>query len=121
MDKALHARRFLVVTPNIVVGEDLKEALSAYADAEVELVTSMDVAVAEPYELAIFGLPLDHILHDRRVRRMNKAGTRIVILNGHFPKSRLNGTGVLVLSQPFATEDVEALFRQIEIPAKGNS
>lgn len=118
MDKVQGARRFLVVTPYIVVGEDLKEALTTFVDAEVVHVASLDAAVEEEYELAIFGIPLEVVLHDRRVRAMHNAGTQIVILNGHFPKETLAGTGVLALTQPFSTEDVEALLNKAEILEK---
>ncbi|MEL6284803.1 MAG: hypothetical protein AAFQ18_01210 [Pseudomonadota bacterium] len=118
MDKVLNKRRYLVVTPNIVVGEDLKEALLTYRDADVELVSTLDKMVAKSYEIAIFGLPLDVVLHDRAVRALHNAGTQVVILNGHFPAKTLEGTGVVALSQPFSSEDVEALVQRVEMTAK---
>lgn len=116
MDKVLENRRFLVVTPNIVVGEDLKEALLTFRDAEVDLVPALDTVEDKPYGIAIFGLPLDVVLQNRSVRALHNAGTQIVILNGHFPAETLEGTGIVTLSQPFSTEDVEALLHRLERP-----
>ncbi|MGR3513528.1 MAG: hypothetical protein ACU0GG_12270 [Paracoccaceae bacterium] len=119
MDQTLEKRRFLVATPNIVVGQDLKEALMTSSEAEVDLVVNLDQAAERPYEIAVFGLPLDAVLSDPRVRALHKSGTQIVVLNGHFSHDALNGTGVIALSQPFSTEDVEALLKEISRTAKG--
>lgn len=111
MDKAHNVSRFLVVTPNIVVGEDLRETLLEYAGTEVDVRTSLADDWSHDYRLAIFGVSVDRLLNDPRVRTMHKSGVQIVVLNGHFPKSALSGTGILALSQPFVTSDVEELLR----------
>ena len=114
------ARRFLVVTPNIVVGEDLREAMSSYAGADVDVVASLDLAAGEPYDVAVFGLRIDEVLHDCRVRALRNAGTRIVVLGGSLPSSALDGTGVTLLPQPFLTEDVENLLDRLSEDPEGN-
>ena len=41
MDKANNVRRFLVVTRNVVVGEDLREILEDFARAEVDVISDL--------------------------------------------------------------------------------
>ncbi len=114
MDNAVSGRRFLVVTPNVVVGEDLREVMMTYGGTEVDFFTSLDSIWQNSYDLAIFGLSIEELLVDQRVRDLRSSGTKIVILNGHFPVSALEGTFIEVLSQPFTTEDVEALIRHFD-------
>lgn len=113
MDTRNKPVRFLVVTPNVVVGEDLKEALIEYSEADVELRTDFNAEWGIGYQLAIFGVRLATLLGDHRVRNLQSEGAQIIVLNGEFPKSVLGGTGILPLSQPFSTEDIKSLLHQI--------
>lgn len=113
MELAVGLRRILIVTLKTIVGEDLREALFAYTNAEVDLVPQIEDSREEAFDVAIFGLPLDRVLHDRRVRSLHNAGTQIVILNGHYDPRTLDGTGIRVLAQPFSTEDVYALMDDV--------
>lgn len=112
MDKRNEAIRFLVVTPNVVVGEDLREAFAEYGGADVKVHATLNAAWGVGYQLAVFGGALDAILSNRRIRSLHDSGTQIVVLNGDFPKSLLSGTGVLPLSQPFDTDDIRTLLQQ---------
>lgn len=121
MDLAVNLRRILVVTKNVVVGEDLREALSTYLNAEVTLAKDMSEIGASAFEVAIFGMPLDAALGDRRVRALHDAGTRIVLLNGHVAPEVLKGTGVTILPQPFTTEDVHRLMDDMLQSGRGGA
>lgn len=117
MDKVLNNRRFLVVTPHVVIGEDLRETLQASADTEVEVdvFASLESAWELPYEVAFFGYPLADVLADERVLVMRKAGCQIVVLNGHIPQPDVVPAKIRVLSQPFTSEDVDVLMRDLVV------
>ncbi len=107
--------RFLVVTPNVIVGEDLKETLSEHARAIVDVYRSLDDRWAENYALALFDTSPVKLLSEPKVKKMHEAGTQVVLLDGGLSDHGLEGTGILALSQPFATEDIIALLRQLGV------
>ncbi len=109
-------RKFLVITPNVVVAEDLREILTDIGDCMVEVFTSMADTWSHRYDVAFFAIPVGDLLSDRRVREMHDAGTRVIVLDGGLPESAYEGTGLFALAQPFRTEDVLALLEKLGIP-----
>ena len=121
MDKVNSAGRFLVVTPNIVVGTDLKEALVEYAGGHVDVHAKMDETWGTDYSLAVFGVALDEVLNDPRVRMLHNHGAHVIVLNGNFPHSVLDGTGIVALPQPFVTADLTALLQKSGLLLQGKT
>ena len=108
-------RKFLVITPNVVVAEDLREILTDFGDCIVEVFSSMADTWTHRYDVAFFAIPVAELLSDRRVRQMHDAGTRVIVLDGGLPESVYDGTGIFALAQPFRTEDVLALLEKLEL------
>ncbi|MDU8944645.1 hypothetical protein [Ovoidimarina sediminis] len=108
-------RNFLIVTPNVVVAEDLKEILAEFGGGVVEVFASMASTWKGTYDAAFFAIPVGDLLHERRIRDMHDAGTRVVVLDGGLPESAYYGTGLFTLPHPFRTEDVIAVLEKIGI------
>lgn len=109
--------RFLVVTRQRIVAEDLRQMLLAWGASGVDVASGLSDAWDENYAAGFFAVPLPDLLGDGRVRNLHRSGTRIVVVNGHEPESAYNGTGLSVLEQPFRTQDVRSVLRRIGLTA----
>lgn len=115
MNSAPSVRRFLVATPNVIINEDLREALETFADASVDVCYPLSEIRRDAYELAVLGVPIEEVMTDPRARALRKSGTHIVVLNSRVDPTTLEGTGLHFLDQPFSTEEVERLLTYIGI------
>ena len=106
MTLASKSLRFLIVTGEAIVAEDLKDVLSRVQGAEIDVRSSFDDEWTGVYGLAIIAGKLDRLLTDRRVRDMHRDGTKLVFLNAEIPAHHFQGTGIRPLPQPFSTSDV---------------
>ncbi|MDA8587029.1 hypothetical protein N9L47_12325 [Rhodobacteraceae bacterium] len=98
--------KFLVAVDNTIFAEDLREFLSMIPDARVDVRRSLVEDCGKDYAVAFLGGSIEQLLQSRQIRQMHKAGTRIVVLNTQVPEASFEGTGILVLSQPFRSEDI---------------
>lgn len=108
-------RRFLIVTGNYVMAEDLKEILSCFGPTRIDVVTALEDPWPDACSIAFFGKSLDELIDDRRVQDLQRAGTHVVVLNGHSPDANADfeGTGFHLLDQPFRSEDVLSLLARL--------
>ena len=105
--------RFLVVTPNVLVGEDLYDILGLITGGTVDLRSSMEDHWGISYDAAFFGFPIETLMADMRVAAMLGVGTRLVIINGETQDAYGGDARLRVLAQPFRSEDVERLLSQM--------
>ena len=106
-------QRFLIVTRNVVVAEDLKEILQEMAASEVDTRMSIDEGWNGTYRLAFFDVPVERLFEDSRVCAMRRAGARVVVLDGMLDRERVEEKGVSILPQPFRSADVVALLTRL--------
>ena len=113
MDVSAASRRFLVVTTNFVVAEDLKEILESFADSAVDACSSVDEMRDVGYDLAILDGSLNALQEDRRIDTMRSKGTKFIILGGALSEIDNARSGFTMLAQPFRTGDVLALLDRL--------
>ena len=109
-------RRFLTVTKNAVMGEDLRELLMSTGDAEADTHLDMSDEWGAGYAVAFFDTPPGAMVDDQRVRALSNAGTAIVVLAGNPPNGPEYDVPFQWLAQPFRTDDVIDLLRRIGLP-----
>lgn len=102
------SRRFIVVTRNFVVAEDLKELLGSFTGSTIDSYSSVEDMWSNGYELAIIEAPVDTLLGDRRIDEMRKKGTKFIVLSDESPKPDETWNGMALISQPFRSGDVMA-------------
>lgn len=110
-------RRFLVVHPDVLIAEDLRETILALRGATVDLRRDLpDRSVPGAfYDMAIIGLPLAQLIDNAFVETLRLRRTVIVILNGATSLDAPETHGFYSLAQPFRTEDVMRLLRQLAV------
>ena len=106
-------RRFLVVTRHVIVAEDLREALGCTRGNIIDVNREFQEQWTGPYDAAFFSVPLEDLLRDERVIDLRRQGTQIVSIDGDVPDSEYEGTGIIPLSQPFSSLDVDRVIIQM--------
>ena len=110
-----HAQKFLVVNAQAVIAEDLKDILEGVSGSRVDVFRSFESDWGADYSAAFFDAPVDRLLGDIRVRMMHDSGTHIVALNDEMPADRTEPMRIVLLDQPFRSEDVQALLGRIGV------
>jgi hypothetical protein len=100
---------------NLVVAEDLREQLSAMPSTVVDVRHRFEDDWGEDYEVAFFGVSMEALLNDSRAIRLRGNGTQLVVLSGGLSASGDENNGVVVLPQPFRSEDVSNLMETFGI------
>lgn len=116
MDVSISSRRVLIVTPNCLVGADLKEQMLEYQGVDVDLHTSFDDAWGVNFALGFFGVSLDVLTADPRILAMREMKASLIIINGHVPAEDLKAANVALLAQPFRSQDVRDLLSELNFP-----
>jgi len=112
--------KFLVVTKNVVMGEDLRDLLcSAGPPCEVDVIADPGAAWREGYRAAFFDAPRDWLTDEARVQAMSDRGTAIVLLDGQMAGADEAPGGIERLVQPFRSEDVLALLGRLGLRGGG--
>ena len=107
-------RRALIVTAKTLVADDLKDILLGKVFMAVDAVMDpIDMPDAR-YDVAFLDIPVARVLGDARLRAMQDGGTSIIILNGLSKDTIQRNAGILVLSQPFRTDDVHEILMRAE-------
>lgn len=113
-------RRYLVVTGNAVVAEDLRELLGGERQDDVQVFTSLQPSWSGGYAAAFFDVPLSQLTQNAAVQALSAAGTAVVVLNAFLPEAQFQGTGFQTLVQPFRTEDVINLLAKLGLTGTSN-
>ena len=117
MDKItrIPRRKFLVVTENVVVGEDLSELLALEFSATTDLRSHLRDAWGHGYAAAFFDIKPALLAEETRVRAMADEGTSIIVFDGEPGTVWFGDLQLIQLAQPFRSEDVIRLLRSIGV------
>lgn len=108
-------RKFLIVTPNVLVAEDLRETLSELGETGVDVRASLAQTWQGGYTAAFLDAPVESLVADPRIRDMHRAGTCMVLLDRRIPEGAGAAVGLHVLPYPFRSSDVVALLTRLGI------
>jgi hypothetical protein len=109
------ANRFLIVTGNIVVGEDLREMLSGLPGATIDIRRTLCEDWPGDYRLAFLGFSKDALTESPSVQRLRDEGTKVVVLDGLLSEHADERDDFAFLPQPFRTADVSELLQSLGI------
>ena len=115
MARAELANRFLIVTGNVVVGEDLKEMLSGLPGAKIDIRRTLSEDWPGDYRLAFLGFPKDALTENPSIQRLRNSGTKLVVLDGLLSDHAGECRDFAFLPQPFRTTDVSELLQSLGI------
>lgn len=113
MDTRVKKRRFLIVTKNVVVAEDLKDILKEIPECRIDTCLSLGDGWDDDYGLAFFDVPVETLMKDKRVRKMHRSGANVVVMDGGLSDSSADCGRLSVLAQPFRSTDVVSLLHRL--------
>jgi hypothetical protein len=99
-------RRFLVVSDQIIVGEDLRDLLHHGGWGDADVLASLDAPWDGPYCAAFLDAPLESVVDHHRIQRLRRGGTVLVVFDDRVNRNPRADPAIRLLSKPFCTRDI---------------
>lgn len=111
---ATHAR-CIIVHPNVLVAEDLREILASAGAREVVAVRDIAQAPEGSARVVLVSGALDVLVQTPQVRGWTDHAVPVILLDSGHAAMGTAEAGFHTLEEPFRTEDVTALLARLEV------
>ncbi len=105
----------IIVHPNVLVAEDLREILLSSGAHDVRVHRNLAEVGAAPVALVIVSDSLQGGLHTSHLDAWVQKGTQVILLGSNGPAGDPTSHGLHSLNEPFRTEDVVALVTKLGV------
>ena len=103
----------LIVHPNPLVAEDLRDILTDEGAKNLVVVHALSEAPLDPVRLVVVSGPPETVLASPHASHWSAQDTPVILLNADRYEAQAKASGFHTLAEPFRTEEVTTLLRRL--------